>query len=314
MPWLSVAELNIERGSSDGGYDYILQDDGSTLLPTSLNTDFETVDLAMWIDISTGGGYTEDYPHLYLSTGTTASSICGLEEDPFGLSLLEFKLNLFTHIVENTVRPMGYVYPIVYECEVSGIIARIKFQVDTLGDILCICEYYKSGVLSGYKEITVDYGDHELSILRYLTTVILFVDGEIGLTIEDFPTSASNVADLRFYSDNNGVEYDTTCLVEGLEEQTFVSFGGALDYDPVNVSARRLRGIVPPSLNATKDLGSYSGTVTVYTVNTGGAAALPSTFEYYYDKKLVSINSKNLKLSIVSDDFLKTLPSKNKGS
>jgi disulfide oxidoreductase YuzD len=156
------------------------------------------------------------------------------------------------------------------------------------------------------------YGLTLFKILRYNTNLYFYANGSLIFTSKHFLINASYY---KIYSYNETEAYDISNINgEEFFFTPFVVFDGQVDDDPVSVSATRLRGVTPPSLDEKDQAAAYAGLVDI-TICCASCVTAPDAFEYYFVEKLKLEDNRqsNVRLSIIDDDTVITPEGYNVG-
>ena len=292
-------------GSSLGGNAYLIT--GSGFVSEAYNDEFDgaVLDALLWSDISTGSGsITTDYPHLYLDTSSTNTSLAGIEsantftDVQFEIKSYLYALSSYPSVDINALSFMLYV-------DASNF-ARIKVNIAAYtAEVTLVCDIYVGGALiSSYSEDwTLGYSTFKIA--RSGSTIYFSANGDLFYSSRDFIASA---ATFRILNDNSTIDYQAKALVDYFTERTFVKFDDQCDLNTIVVSDTRIRGIVPASLDDKEQVGGFAGTVDVDVTNAVGTSTSNDAYEYIYDNmlKLVNSSQSSFVLSLIGDEQIKT--------
>lgn len=305
----NISSVSPNRGPSIGGQSIILE--GSGFDPRTWDDTFEglTLDATKWTDISSGtGSVTTNSPHLQLSTGTTSSSISGIESiSSWTDCQLEIKFTL-----PNVQIPLSIIRPISFQLRIdANNYAEMYISLDNTGAYTFNCEVYRGGSLIGSYNESCSSGLFNFRILRWDRTVYFIYNGIIKYYNSSFVNTA---AVYRIYANNLLANYDAISNVEWFYWRTYITIDNQLIYDPTVVSDFRIRGFTPPSVNDKDVSAAYAGLSDVSVVGTGKYTAVNS-YEYYYEDRLriMNVPQFDLLLSVIDDDQLITKSTSEKG-
>lgn len=306
----TISSVAPDSGPSIGGVDIIVE--GVGFDPRQWDDLFNTgsLDLAKWTDISSGSGsITTGGPGLNLSTGTTASSIAGIESVALWADCQhEIRLRL-PRISSN---PPGDVVPIAFQLRVDASNYAVMYVVlDITGIYTLNCDVFRGGVSVGSYSQTISRGSLVFRILRWNSTVYFILNGSIVYFNSSFVNTA---ATSRVYASNSSQTYDAVSDIEWFYWRTFLTIDNQLIFAPTVVSDYRVRGLTPPSVNDKDVSASYAGLADVSLIANGKDTSTDA-YEYYYVDRLrvMNIPQFNILLSVIDDDQLITKSTSSKG-
>ena len=303
---LTFSSINPDEGPSIGGNEYIIT--GSGFSNTANDDDFEGVvlDALLWTDISAGTGVlATNSPHLLLQTGTTASSICGVETVS---TFLDFQGEIRVVIPTITAYPSSSVELIHYSMyvDVNNHVDMVVTVGSTSGTMSLTCSVTVGGsVVDTYTTTSISSGLKAFKILRYNSRVYCYMNNELLLDSRRFVATA---AYYRIYNNNLSATYNVSTVVESFMEVPYVVFGTQIDAEPTVVSDFRIRGLVPASIDDKDQEAAYKGLVNVYVISGSSTAFSLNAYEYYYLDTFTAIDSdqEDVRLSVISDSQVVT--------
>ena len=304
----TLTGLDVDSGPSIGGNPFVLS--GSGLDPRQWDDDFEglALDILKWSDISVGGSLLTGALHLQLNTPAVAGSSAGIESlMAWGNTQGEARVVL----PRLAVTPVGSISPIIFTLYVDAL-NFARFRVDLTNSTYTLyAEVYRGGAVVDTWQTAWSYGLSVLKILRWGDSVWFIANGAVVFRSYLFFSSA---ATFRIEATNEMLNFavqDT--IVEWFYFWPFVVFGDQPLHDTVLVSDFRLRGRVPPSVDAAAVLAAYKGLVDVSVVANGTVTATDA-YEYYYVTGLTLVNSvqQSVKMQLINDPQIES-PSGKKG-
>ncbi len=293
-----------ETGPSPGGNAFVIA--GAALKPTQWNSLFDGValDPTKFNDISAGTGtVTTGSPNLVLSSGAVAAGAAVVES-----------INSWVNTqgeAQVMLSPV-YTYPTV-EVDLFTLTLYIDasnystfgiYLGTTSGSLVLRATTVMGGVTLPVYETEWTTGFSTLKILRWSTSLYFIANGEIMHVDHKFTTLA---ATFRLGATNNAAAYPAVSRVGAFYYRPYAVFGDRPVHDTVAVSDSRVRGLVPASWDNKRTDAAYAGYVNVAVVGTDTAGMLDA-YEYYYVDRLTVVNNSQsgVKLSLISDDILKT--------
>jgi hypothetical protein len=300
-----LSSISVESGPSTGGQRFVLTGESFGYEGYDDTWTNATLDAAKWSDISSGSGsISVASPNLLLNTGATSGSVSGVSSVS---SVSNFQFETRVSIPSVSVYPSSSVNLFTYEAYVDSS-NYCSFAV-TQGTSSGTTELTASVVVNGRVVDTWSSswttGVSVFRMLRFGTSVYFYGNGSLFFSSKRFVTTSATI---RYYSANNSASY-AVAGVNVLHSllKTFVVFGEQVVFDPIIVSAYRLRGLTPPSRDGRDQLAAYSGYVDVSVVS-GGTVTRPNFYEYYFEDNLVILNSPqfNVKMTIPDDTTVRT--------
>ena len=307
-----ITSVDPIRGPSPGGNRFVMT--GAGFDPRQWDDIFTslTLDTSKWLDISSGGSVYTGPDHLRLATGVAAGSTAGVESTADWTDVQgEIRAILAT--------PLIYPNEPVIVCRFclwvsAATYACMYITMDTQGALRLHCETWVGSLKSDELKSQVSWslGLCTLKILRYGSDVYFIANGSVVWSTVKFVTDA---AQFRVTSENVSQDYDVNILkVEWFYYRSYAVFQNQPVHATVVVSDRRVRGLVPASLDIRKKNAAYEGLVDVSMVGITKAIA-PSAYEYYFVKGLKVVNEIqfDVGLDVINDPQLETPEGERKG-
>lgn len=307
----TITAVDPLRGPSIGGNAFIIG--GTHFDPKTCDSEFvAALDPLKWIDISGGGGsIATGASHLVLTTGAVAAATAGIESvPPFYNCQGEARIIL----PKILTYPDAIVELFTFMLRIdANNYAKMSIQLNTTSDsMLLVCEVYLGGVRVDYYEAAWTVGLSVLKILRWSNKIIFVANGSEVYTSVHFITTA---AKYRMYAYNSASNYDIDdVVVEHFIYRPYAVWDNSPVHDTVVVSASRIRGIVPPSVDNKDQPAAYSGLVDVSVVSDMTAVDIDS-YDYYFVDSLKVIESTqfDVRLSFIDDAQISTPTGTKKG-
>jgi hypothetical protein len=301
---LTLGTMSVDTGPSTGGTKFTLM--GSNLTNTVYDDVFTgtSLDLVKWSDLSSGSGsVSTGSDHLELSTGTTTGSVAGIRSvQTFESCQFETKVT----VPKLTIYPDAEVVLIAYRIYIdSSNYAEMKLvQPAESGTPELIVNAVISGTSVDNFSTSWTTGVSTLKILRWKNYAYFYANGTLLFKTSRFLDSS---AVLDLYVDNQTSTYNTVGGSEYIKLKTYMAFDDQIVDDITVISAFRLRGTTPPSINSKEVLGAYKGYVDVSVV-TDTVYTRSNFFEYYFDNVLI-VNKNDqfdVQLSVIGDSIVRT--------
>lgn len=300
-----------DTGPSTGGTPFVIK--GTSFLFETFDNYFygPTLDPSLWSDISSGtGSITLGASHLQLTTGSTASSVSGVEALT-SVSSAQFESRVVIQPI--AASPTSVVYPFVMESYIdSSNLANIAVRINIDRTLSLVCNVYNGGVLVDSYSEDWSTGVSTFKILRWGVDVYFYANGSLVFKSSRYDSTAGT---FRVYATNVSADYDiVNTIVESFLFKTFVVFGNEVVHDVVTVSDVRLRGLTPPSKSFKDISAAYSGLVDL-TIVPAAPLTVTNAFEYYFEDVLTLIDNAQfgVKLSDISDLTIRTPSLDKKG-
>ena len=307
-----ISSISPDSGPSTGSQSFVITGEGLSYEGYDDDWSNSSLDVTKWSDISSGtGSITVASPNLMLSTGSTASSVSGVESIAT-FSNIQFESKVSIPAVSNYPASSVELYSFDLYIDSSNYARISVIQGISAGTTELECSVVVSGKTVDTWTVDWTTGVSVFRILRFGTSVYFYANGVLVFRSSRFVNTAANI---RYYSDNNSATYDVygTIVVHSLLK-TFVAFDNQIVFDPVVVSAYRLRGQTPPSLDAKDQSSAYSGFVDISVVSSN-TTTQSNFYEYYFEDNLVVLNSAqfNVKMNIIDDTTVRTPANEEKG-
>ncbi len=308
---VDFTEVLPATGPSTGGTSFVIRGEGFDY--TDFDDDFTAgaLDGAKWTDISAGtGSVATGADHLQLTTGSTSSSVAGIEmKTTFANTQYECKVNIPTPL-SNPVSSVVLFGVFLLSSAIDGI--RVAVLMDSTGAITLNMLVAVAGSVAETYSIDWTTGVSVFKILNWLDDTYVYANGSLVFTTKKVPRALDY---WTFFSSNEAAAFNIqNVIVEYVKCAPFVMFDNQPVHDATVVGDYRIRGVTPASVDVSGNLEAYKGLVDVSVV-AGSTYTDIDAFTYYYLDELTALDESSIdtKISLIGDSTIKTPSNEVKG-